>query len=284
MTIWNKDEVARLLLESGKIALGHFDTPVREYKSDATVVTQADREIEAALAVTLDRPEEGSYLIGEETQEGRSEAYIQAGLAGTAWIIDPIDGTASYANHFPMWGVSIALARRGIITEGALYLPIGGDMLVSDGPEVYHCRTGVDDPDPGSSLRRIARPDTKVDGRRVIALAQGYVKRGGFSGKNALHATGSAVFSLVHLILGNYLAYRANLKVWDLAGGIALLSKLGFTSRFEDGRPFGTAIDEATYRLGADEGPRRWKARGKVIFAPTDEAADYVLACYSGVK
>ncbi len=281
MTQWNKDTVARLLARSGRIALEHFDAPVREYKSDATVVTQADRAIEASLAAELDKPDEGSYLLGEETLEGRSEDYIASALKKTAWIVDPIDGTISYAHHFPMWGVSIALARGGVIREGALYLPIGGDMLVSDGEKIFHGRVAPDAENPGAGLKPFTPPFLRPDPKGVIALAQGYVKKGGFSGGNALHATGSAVFSLAHLVLGNYLAYRANLKLWDLAGGVALIEKAGFLMRFEDGRPFGTSIDEVLYRLGPEEGHKRWKARGRVIFAPTAEAADYVVSCFS---
>ena len=95
MTHWNKDKVSELLLQSGAVALKYFDSPRLSYKKDQTVVTQADREIENLLAATLDKPEEGSYLLGEETLEGRSEDYIKGALGGTAWIVE---GKLNYRN------------------------------------------------------------------------------------------------------------------------------------------------------------------------------------------
>ncbi len=281
MTEWNKDRVARLLSRCGAIAMEHFDSPVREYKKDATVVTQADRAIEAFLSEELDRPEEGSFVLGEETLEGRSEEYISSALKKTAWIVDPIDGTVSYAYHFPMWGVSIGLARGGVISEGALYLPVAGEMLVGCQEGIFFGRVAPGTEDPGPRLAPFTPPFHRPDSRRIIALAQGHAKRSLFSGGNALHATGSAVFSLAHLALGNYLAYRASLKLWDLAGAVGLLARAGFLMRFDDGRPFGTSIDETLYRLDPGEGPMRWKARGRVIFAPSEEAAAYVLSLFN---
>lgn len=281
MKEWNKNRVARLLSRSGAITMEHFDSPVREYKEDSTVVTQADRAVESFLAEELDRPEEGSYLLGEETLDSRSEKYIKEALKETAWIVDPIDGTVSYAYHFPMWGVSIGWSQGGQIREGALYLPVAGEMLISQGNQIFYgrVRPGTDDPAP--LLQPFSPPIHQVDNRRLIALAQGYVKRAIFSGPNALHASGSAVFSLAHLVLGNYLAYRASLKLWDLAGGLALLEKAGFLMRFDDGRPFGTTIDESLYFLHPEEGNQRWKVRGRLIFAPSEEAASHVLSLFS---
>jgi fructose-1,6-bisphosphatase/inositol monophosphatase family enzyme len=281
MTTWDKNHVVRLILDAGGIAIKHFETPVREYKVDQSIVTQADREIEGMLAETWDKPEEGSYLIGEETLDTRSETYIEEGLRKTAWIIDPIDGTSSYANHFPMWGVSIAHAREGRITEGALYLPVGGELFISEGAEVYFGRVGVTDRDPCASLLPYTPAQAaRADRGGIISIAQGFAKHGGFHGVNTVHATGCCVFSLVHLLLGDYLAYVADLKLWDLAAGAVLLEKLGYIARFEDGRPFTTAIDSVNYRL-EPEAPRRWKARGKIIFARNEQAVTYVNECFT---
>jgi myo-inositol-1(or 4)-monophosphatase len=280
MTLWNKDTLAELLRQSAAIALKHYDSPRLDYKKDNTVVTQADKEIEAFLGQSLDRPKEGSWLLGEETLDSRSEDYIRAGLAETAWIIDPIDGTVSYAHHLPMWAISIGLARGGNICEGAVYLPMEGEFLVSDGETVYHGRV------PPASNAKVAlapfSPEKSPPSETLpIALAQRYAREGGFSGRNTLHVTTSAVFSLAHLMLGHYLAYRADLKLWDLAGGLALLTKLGFACRFGDGGPFGVRITEDAYHLDPSEGLKRWRARRRPIFASTGEAADYVISQFS---
>jgi fructose-1,6-bisphosphatase/inositol monophosphatase family enzyme len=280
MTTWNKNHVARLILDAGRIAMKHFDTPVREFKADQSIVTQADQEIEHMLAEVWDKPEEGSYLIGEETLDTRSEAYIEEGIKKTAWIIDPIDGTSSYASHFPMWGVSIARAQNGRITDGALYLPVGGELFVSEGEAVYYGLVKVEDRDPEASLRPfVPGPARPADKGGIISIAQGFAKHGGFRGRNTVHATGCCVFSLVHLLLGDYLAYAADLKIWDLAAGAVLLEKLGFIARFEDGRPFTAEINDENYTLEPGH-KRRWKARGRIVFARNEDAVAYVDGCF----
>lgn len=59
-------------------------------KSDASPVTVADREAEAAMRALLARllPDHG--IFGEEAgyEAGTSEDYV--------WILDPIDGTKSF--------------------------------------------------------------------------------------------------------------------------------------------------------------------------------------------
>lgn len=281
MTTWNRQTVTDLVLRAARIALKHFDSPVKEFKADESVVTQADREIEQMLSESLDAPEKGSYLIGEETLHTRTEEYIQAGLRGKAWIIDPIDGTSSYANHFPMWGISLAYAEGGVIKEGALYLPVGGEFLISEGERIYFGRVRPSEEASAVTLAPFSPGSVRPDKGGIISIAQGFAKHGGFEGINTVHATGCCVFSLVHLMLGGYISYVADLKLWDLAAGIALLEKLGFIARFEDGRPFTTKIDAAAYRLEPGD-PRRWKARGRIIFGRDEAATEYTAARFSG--
>src|SRR5262245_58914807 len=120
MTQWNLAEVLPLVLRSGRISLSYFDHPAKEYKEDDSIVTLADRSIEAFLTEKLERPEDGSFLLGEETIATKSEAYLDQALKQTAWVIDPIDGTAPFANNLPTWGVSIGFMQGGVLKEGVV--------------------------------------------------------------------------------------------------------------------------------------------------------------------
>ncbi len=279
MNTWNRNQVAQLIVKAGALALTYFDIPVREIKRDKSIVTQADRAVEAFVTANCEDTNNEVYVIGEETVETKDEAYVRKALGETAWIIDPIDGTSSYAYHFPMWGVSIGFARNGVIREGALYLPLGGELLVSDGKDVYFARVFKDHPDPASQLSLYVPPSGKTDTGGIISLSQNFARDSELKIPNYVHMAGSCVFSLVHIILGGYISYVADLKVWDLAGGVPIFEKLGFTIRFDDGRPFGAAIDDSAYRLGKDD-PGRWKTKGKLIFARDEEGFSYTAkAC-----
>lgn len=92
-------------------------------KADASPVTVADREAEAAMrALILERfPEHG--IFGEEHGTIRSEAeYL--------WVLDPIDGTRSFICGVPLFGTLIALLHRGRPVLGIIDQPILGERWI----------------------------------------------------------------------------------------------------------------------------------------------------------
>ena len=98
--------IHRLADVSGEIALKHFRTHLTvDAKSDASPVTVADRDAESAMreAVRKAFPDHG--IIGEE--HGREQTRAE-----WLWILDPIDGTASFINGVPLFGTLIGLWRQ----------------------------------------------------------------------------------------------------------------------------------------------------------------------------
>src|SRR5947208_4300800 len=68
-------------------------------------VSLADRESERAIIASLQERFPGDAVLGEE-----------GGLTGNSdrtWIVDPLDGTSNYLQHFPVWSISIALRDHG---------------------------------------------------------------------------------------------------------------------------------------------------------------------------
>ncbi|MCS6996497.1 MAG: inositol monophosphatase family protein [Casimicrobiaceae bacterium] len=92
-------------------------------KPDATPVTLADQEIEAAVrsAIEARYPEHG--VIGEEHGSIRAEAE-------TVWVIDPIDGTKAFTCGKPQFGTLIALWHRGEPLLGLIDQPITGERWI----------------------------------------------------------------------------------------------------------------------------------------------------------
>lgn len=274
MQRWDAEEVVKVLLECAGIALRIYERPRVEVKEDRSLVTDADRAVEQRLGELFDRPAEGSHLIGEETAASRSEEYIQAALRGVAWVVDPIDGTAPYAHHLPTWGISIGLLRRGVLEEGAVYLPVSREMLVSEGRRVRYGTTAAERPAGGGDFTF-----TDVTGRParytpsgMIGISQGMAKRGRLDLPNPVQALGSAVMSLAYLCLGRYLGYVGRLKLWDLAGGLPLLLRCGAKVRLHGGPWLDGAVTPEVYDLEPGS-PGRWKLRREAVFAPSEEVA-----------
>lgn len=94
-----------------------------DIKSDASPVTQADREAEAAIRklIAARFPDHG--IFGEEFGKERADAeYV--------WVLDPLDGTRAFVTGRPTFGTLIALIRNGQPLLGVIDMPVLGDRWV----------------------------------------------------------------------------------------------------------------------------------------------------------
>ncbi|MGH3136188.1 MAG: inositol monophosphatase family protein [Gaiellaceae bacterium] len=89
-----------------------------ETKPDLTPVTEADRAVETELRRVLAGERPADAVLGEE----------QGASAGgeRRWIVDPIDGTRSYARGIPTWATLVALEERGDLCIGVVSAPALG--------------------------------------------------------------------------------------------------------------------------------------------------------------
>jgi inositol-phosphate phosphatase / L-galactose 1-phosphate phosphatase / histidinol-phosphatase len=101
------DLAERLADESGAIVRRYFRTAITvEDKADASPVTIADRESEAAMRELIEAAFPNHGIIGEELAPTRTDAdYV--------WVLDPIDGTKSFVTGKPLYGTLIALLHKG---------------------------------------------------------------------------------------------------------------------------------------------------------------------------
>jgi myo-inositol-1(or 4)-monophosphatase len=84
-------------------------------------VSRADRESEAAIKSYLADICPGDAVLGEESG-------MTAGKASKAtnrvWVIDPLDGTSNYLQHFPFWSISVAVKAGDEMVAGVVYEPL----------------------------------------------------------------------------------------------------------------------------------------------------------------
>ncbi|MEY9932171.1 histidinol-phosphatase [Catenulispora sp. GP43] len=96
------------------IAAGHFSPGGVAWraKADGSPVTAADCEIEQAIRTLIKQARPGDAFLGEESG-GHGDARRR-------WIVDAIDGTASFAAGEAEWGTLIALADGGAVRLGVV--------------------------------------------------------------------------------------------------------------------------------------------------------------------
>ncbi len=111
--------------EAGRVTQRYFQTEIEvELKGDRSPVTIADREAESLLIDRLRAAFPDDSILGEEHGE-------QPGTSGYQWILDPIDGTKSFVQGVPLYGVMVGLldpTREPVL--GVVVLP-GLDEVVA---------------------------------------------------------------------------------------------------------------------------------------------------------
>ena len=109
--------------QAGKIIMRYFGTGVSpDWKTDNSPVTIADREAEEIIRKLIVKsfPEDG--IVGEEFGNKTSNS-------GFTWLIDPIDGTKSFVQGVPLFGVLIAREGPNGVDIGCVYLPALDEMV-----------------------------------------------------------------------------------------------------------------------------------------------------------
>lgn len=94
-----------------------------EMKPDQSPVTVADRAAEAAMRRLLDAEAPGDGVVGEEYG-------TKPGVTGRIWVLDPIDGTHSFAAGRAIFGTLIGLVEEGWPVLGVIDQPIARERWV----------------------------------------------------------------------------------------------------------------------------------------------------------
>ena len=221
----NDIEIAVEAAKRGSRILLHYwedlDKTDADLKSRNDWVSAADRESEKEIMACSRELSPGDSFLAEETGVSR-------GASDRTWIIDPLDGTSNYLQHFPVWSISIALRTGNEITAGVIYEPLrnlfftaergagsfrdGARMRISDHRSVEGAFLAT-----GFPFR--AQEYVSIYVRifeDIIRVAKG-VRR-----------AGSAALDLAYTAAGVYDGFfELHLAPWDVAAGSLLVREAG---------------------------------------------------------
>jgi myo-inositol-1(or 4)-monophosphatase len=221
----NDIEIATEAARRGAEVLLHYwedlGTEDADVKSRNDWVSAADRESEKAIMSCIRELSPGDSFLAEET--GAS-----AGKSNRTWIIDPLDGTSNYLQHFPVWCISIGLRTGGEITAGLVYEPLRDIFFTAErGAGAFRdgARLHVSDQDTvagaflatGFPFRAQEYVSVYCDiFESVIRVAKG-VRR-----------AGSAALDLAYTAAGVFDGFfELHLAAWDVAAGSLLVREAG---------------------------------------------------------
>jgi len=199
-------------------------------KGAADFVSAADLKAEQTLFEALSKSRPGYGFLGEERGmiEGTDKTHT--------WIVDPLDGTTNFLHAIPHFAINIALQRDGAVVAAVTYNPVSN--------ELYWAEKGKGAFVNDKRLRVSAR--TRLD-ESVIATGIPFLGHGQHARfLKELHQVsqrvagvrrfGSAALDLAFVAAGRFDAFwERDLKPWDLAAGLLLVTEAGGVVRNADG-------------------------------------------------
>ena len=111
--------------EAGKLIMPLWKNVAVDHKPDGSEVTEADRGAEKLLRRRIGERYPDHAILGEEFGGDRVRD------AEHLWLLDPIDGTASFAIGLPLFGTLIGYLRRGEPCAGVIGIHALGETVYS---------------------------------------------------------------------------------------------------------------------------------------------------------
>jgi myo-inositol-1(or 4)-monophosphatase len=202
------------------------------YKGEIDLVTQADRDAEAAIIAALRERFPAHAILAEESATSGLEGD------GPTWVIDPLDGTTNFAHGFPVFAVSIGLVDCGEPLVGVVYDPLRDELFAAARGQGAALNGAPIRVSPVGELRRallatgfpydrhVAEDDNTESFSRFIRRAQG-VRR-----------AGAAALDLAYVACGRLDGFwELRLHPWDVGAGILLVREAGGLVTDYAGRP-----------------------------------------------
>jgi len=226
-------ELEHIAREAGALLMSYFDRHIKiEYKGEVDLVTAADRASEKLIVERLKEkwPEHG--IVGEEGTRSHTGAEFR-------WFVDPLDGTTNFAHSYPVFCVSIALARQDDELEvGVLYDPTRDEMFSAERGSGATLNGGAIDV---SQTTRLAEailgtgfPSHKRHKNPNIYFYHQITLR-----SHGVRRAGSAALDLANVAAGRYDGFwEFNLNPWDTAAGVLIVQEAGGKVTRFDGTPF----------------------------------------------
>ncbi|MGB8645540.1 MAG: inositol monophosphatase family protein [Anaerolineae bacterium] len=210
--------------QAGRILVKRRDqTREIKIKGLRDIVTDADFAANRAVRAALEKAFPDHAILSEE--DPHPGVSVQS--AENIWVLDPLDGTTNYSRGYPVYAVSLALARRGQPQVGVIYDPLRD--------ECYHAVRGH-----GAFLNdtpiRVSQVHRFEDAMLGYELSheQGLRERGLnwfarlVTPSMTARIGGSAALSLCYIAAGRMDGYfHLSLNPWDVAAGILLVREAG---------------------------------------------------------
>ena len=203
------------------------------HKGRIDLVTEVDLASEALIREILLGYFPDHQILGEE-------GGVQGNSGAPRWIVDPLDGTRSFAHGYPFVSVAIALEIEGQLQTGLVYDPLREEMFWATRGQGAYLNGEIirvsDTADLSQALLVSGFPYqlTEIDSESLFGLFKEFVLRSGGHRRD-----GSAALDFCYLACGRLDGFwEFFLKPWDGAAGALIVQEAGGCVSDFSGRPF----------------------------------------------
>jgi myo-inositol-1(or 4)-monophosphatase len=196
---------------SGALALSFFGRANPALRYDRDLVTEED------LAVGKYINKEIMVTFPEHRFFGQVSQMPENDLSKPLWVVDPLDGSASFSAGMPIWGVSIALFDAFQPVLGVIHLPVAG--------EVY---SAIMDEPAMLNDRQISICEQVMDNESLLLTYSRFHADYLTHLQGKVRSMGSTAAHLAYVARGAATCVVAgNNHIWDVAAGAVILKAAG---------------------------------------------------------
>ncbi len=220
-----KEFVENTLRKSGAVSMELYGKGDRQQKFDDELVTEAENSAWDMISRKIKGSFDDHGFLRELSQEDLSEENCPRFI----WILDSLDGAASFQAGMPVWGISAALFEKFWPVMGFLYLPVTGELY-----SAYAGREALLNDKP---IR--VRENQTVDNESLVLVYSRFHNSFTSTFPGKIRNLGSSAGHMAYVARGAADAcLLKNINVQDLAAGSIILEAAGGEIKYLDGRPF----------------------------------------------
>ena len=121
------NEAKTWLLEAGNIAMKYFGKVNPSRKDNKSYVTEADLKVQEFLRQKFELYYPDFGIIAEE-----DDLIKQPKDGKSYFVVDPIDGTASFVLGLPVWAIALGVMVNKEAVAGYVFMPATGDFYYTE--------------------------------------------------------------------------------------------------------------------------------------------------------
>ena len=228
--------------EADRISMSYYrgDLGTTE-KADGSLVTLADKAVEARLRELIGQRYPQHSILGEEQGYTDGTVGVDGERGAGRWILDPLDGTHGFARGLPIWAALIAYEQDGVVQVGVASAPaLGTRWWAARGLGAYRGKTSAG-----------GRAGERIHVSSISQIAEAQVLNGSMKYALQRWPNAQAVNDLAwrergygdfwaHCLVAEGAAeamYENGPNPWDLAALMVIVEEAGGRLTDDQGRP-----------------------------------------------